>query len=144
MIAMPRFAERPPSSPLTACLTRCGAVALVGMAAVAQAQPVTCHVAYAGATRAFVVKPVDHSSRPTPLLQGATLVVEVLNRLPPAPGAGVTVRTQGLWQGQAYLLHQATYLPEAPAAGPHGFTGLQVVREPTRGNELSYWCERRP
>jgi len=29
-----------------------------------------------------------------------------------------------------------------PPGGPHGFTGLQVVREPRRGLELSYWCER--
>jgi len=39
------------------------------------------------------------------------------------------------------LLHQAWYLHTA-ATGAHGFTGLQVVREPVRGHELSYWCER--
>ena len=57
-------------------------------------------------------------------------------------GAGVTVRTLGRWQGHTYLLHEAHYLPGSPAVAPHGFTGLQVVREPTRGHALSYWCER--
>lgn len=120
------------------------AAILLAASGLASAQPVSCHVAYAGATRTFVVEPANHDRAPAPLLQGATLVFEVINRLPPIPGAGVSVRTHGLWQGQPFLIHQATYLPGAPANGPHGFTGLQVVREPTRGNELSYWCERQP
>ncbi|MEW6693844.1 hypothetical protein Tther_02158 [Tepidimonas thermarum] len=118
---------------------------LGGLAAwtAATAQTVACHVAYAGATRTFVVAPVAHDQAPEPLLQGATLALEVINRLPPAPGAGVTVRTLGVRDGTPYLLHQATYLPGPRATGTHGFTGLQVVRDPARGNELAYWCERR-
>ncbi|MDT7928252.1 hypothetical protein [Tepidimonas sp.] len=54
------------------------------------------------------------------------------------------MRTLSVREGQPQLLHQASYLPGARVTGPHGFTGLQVVREPTRGNELTYWCEHLP
>ncbi|MDM7456577.1 MAG: hypothetical protein P3W97_004820, partial [Tepidimonas sp.] len=117
------------------------AVLSTSLGGVALSQPVMCHVAYAGATRSFIVEPIAHQEPAPPLPQGATILVEVINRLPPAPGAGVTVSTLGLADGQPYLLHQASYLPDAAMRGPHGFTGLQVVREPVRGNELAYWCE---
>lgn len=129
-----------PGDPLKGLVVALGAFASGAL----HAQPVVCHVAYAGASRAFVVPPAAHEGAPEPLLEGATLRVEVVNRLPPAPGAGVTVRTLGVYAGQPYLLHQASYLPTAVPVGPHGFTGLQVVREPTRGNELAYWCEGGP
>jgi len=110
----------------------------------AGAQPVACHVAYAGAVRTVVVAPSAHAEPTDPQLTSASIAVEIVNRLPPAPGAGVTVRTLSVREGQPQLLHQASYLPVAPVTGPHGFTGLQVVREPVRGNELTYWCEQLP
>ncbi|TSE27869.1 hypothetical protein [Tepidimonas aquatica] len=116
-------------------------VAMLAIMPVA-AQPVQCHVAWAGAARSFVVAPSAPDDPVQPLLEGASIALEIVNRLPPAPGAGVTVRTLGRWQGQTYLLHEAHYLPGSPTVAPHGFTGLQVVREPTRGHALSYWCER--
>ncbi|MGQ9724105.1 MAG: hypothetical protein ACUVVU_01860 [Tepidimonas sp.] len=108
------------------------------------AQTIACHIAYAGATRVFHIPPASHTSEVTPLLEGATLALEVVNRLPPAPGAGVTVRTLSVQGDAPVLIHQATYLPRGRPTGVHGFTGLQVVRDPVRGNELSYWCERLP
>lgn len=110
----------------------------------AGAQPVACHVAYAGAVRTVVVAPSAHAEPTDPQLTSSSIAVEIVNRLPPAPGAGVTVRTLSVREGQPQLLHQASYLPGARVTGPHGFTGLQVVREPTRGNELTYWCEHLP
>jgi uncharacterized membrane protein len=110
----------------------------------AGAQPVACHVAYAGAVRTVVVAPSTHAEPTDPQLTSSSIAVEIVNRLPPAPGAGVTVRTLSVREGQPQLLHQASYLPGAPVTGPHGFTGLQVVREPVRGNELTYWCEHLP
>lgn len=107
----------------------------------AGAGAVRCHIAFAGATRSFTIAPTAHTTAPEPLLHGASFVLEALNRLPPEPGAGFKVRTFGTWGGQSVLLHQAWYLHTA-ATGAHGFTGLQVVREPVRGHELSYWCER--
>ncbi|TSE18876.1 hypothetical protein Talka_01906 [Tepidimonas alkaliphilus] len=119
--------------------------ALAGASAsLACAQSLQCHVGWAGASRVLVVAPTPADEPALPLLEGANLSLEVINRLPPAPGAGVTVRTLGRWQGQPYLLHEAHYLPSAPAVGPHGFTGLQTVREPTRGHLLTYWCEHAP
>ena len=117
-----------------------GALACAG----AWAQPVACHVAYAGAARTVIVSPSAHAEPIDPQLTSSSIAVEIVNRLPPAPGAGVTVRTLSVREGQLLLLHQGSYLPGAPAVGPHGFTGLQVVREPTRGNELTYWCEHLP
>ncbi len=118
---------------------------LLGASVATLAQPVVCHVGYAGAARSFSIAPSAHGHTPDPVLEGARLRLEIVNRLPPAPGAGVTIRTLGLApHGEPYLLHQASYLPQAPAVGPHGFTGLQVVREPSRGNELTYWCESAP
>jgi len=122
------------------CLVWLAALAGAG----AQAQPVACHVAYAGAVRTVVVAPTAHAEPTDPQLTGSSIAVEIVNRLPPNPGAGVTVRTFGVRQGQLHLLHQGSYLPVAPVTGPHGFTGLQVVREPMRGNELAYWCELLP
>ncbi|MDW8335483.1 MAG: hypothetical protein RMK34_00740 [Tepidimonas sp.] len=132
--------------PAFPCLPRRWCAALLAAAATslaldAAAQTVRCHIGWAGAVRTFTITPAPADETPPPLLEGASLAVEVINRLPPAPGAGVTVRTLGHWQGQAYLLHEAHYLPTQPAVGPHGFTGLQTVREPTRGHLLSYWCE---
>lgn len=118
--------------------------AIGALADAAVAQTVLCHVGWAGATRTVTIAPSAADEAPAPRLEGSTLAVEVVNRLPPAPGAGVTVRTLGRWQGQPYLLHEAHYLPTAPAVGPHGFTGLQTVREPTRGHLLTYWCEHAP
>ena len=117
-----------------------GALACAG----ASAQSVACHVAYAGAVRTVVVAPSAHAEPTDPQLTSSSIAVEIVNRLPPAPGAGVTVRTLSVREGQPQLLHQASYLPGAPVTGPHGFTGLQVVREPVRGNELTYWCELLP
>jgi len=107
------------------------------------ASAVRCHIAFAGATRSFTIAPSAHTTAPEPLLHGASFVLEVLNRLPPEPGAGFKVRTLGTWGGQPVLLHQAWFL-HTGASGVHGFTGLQVVREPARGHELSFWCERAP
>jgi len=113
----------------------------VPAAAASFASAVRCHVAFAGAARSFTIAPSAHAQAPEPLLHGASFVLEVINRLPPDPGAGVKVRTHGFAAEQPVLLHQAWFLHTA-RTGPHGFTGLQVVREPQRGHELSYWCER--
>lgn len=120
------------------------AVAGLSVAGAAAAQTVQCHVGWAGATRVLLIPPSPADEAPAPRLEGAHLAVEIVNRIPPAPGAGVTVRTLGRWQGQTYLLHEAHYLPAAHVVAPHGFTGLQTVREPTRGHVLSYWCEHAP
>ncbi|TSE33231.1 hypothetical protein Tchar_01820 [Tepidimonas charontis] len=129
------------STPTRRCRAWLGFVLAV-IGAASTAQPIVCHVAYAGATRSFVIPPQPHAVDPPPLLQGASVLVEVVNRVPPQPGAGVVIRTYGMRDGEPMLLHQGSYLPTAPAVGPHGFTGLQVVREPARGHELTYWCER--
>jgi len=109
----------------------------------ATAQPVRCHITFAGATRVFVIDPlVSVADVATPLLEGASLALTVANRTPPAPGAGVTIRTYAIQNNSTQLLHQAFYLPHASTTSPHGFTGLQVIREPVRDREIAYWCER--
>lgn len=109
----------------------------------AMAQNVNCHITFGGATRTFTVAPAaSFAETPNPLLEGASLSLTVVNQLPPAPGAGVTVRTYSRANDEPVLLHQAYYLPDATPTGPHGFTGLQVVREPQRQREIAYWCER--
>ncbi|TDQ40615.1 hypothetical protein DFR43_1156 [Tepidicella xavieri] len=117
---------------------------LGAVAGVASAQNIQCHVSFAGATRTFTIAPGSQTDAVTPLLEGASFVLEVINRLPPEPGAGVKVRTYGVFSGEPYLMHQAFYLPQNDPRGPHGFTGLQVIREPLRHHELAYWCERAP
>lgn len=106
-------------------------------------QNVVCHLAYAGASRSFTIAPTNPTDEVLPLVEGASFNFQVINRLPPEPGAGVQINTYAVLAGQPLLVHRASYLgAEAPAAGLHGFTGLQVVREPLRQHELSYWCER--
>jgi len=126
-----------PTKPALVAIVMC----LLGVTA--GAQNVHCHITFAGATRTFVIEPAASFAAPVaPLLEGASFSLVVANRLPPAPGAGVTVSTYGLFSGLPQLLHQAFYLPAASATGPHGFTGLQVVREPQSQREIAYWCER--
>lgn len=128
-------------APAAAAASGVPAVAAMPAAAASFASAVRCHIAFAGATRSFTIAPSAHAQAPEPLLHGASFVLEVINRLPPDPGAGVKVRTLGFAAEQPVLLHQAWFLHTA-SSGLHGFTGLQVVREPQRGHELSYWCER--
>ncbi|MCM2479046.1 hypothetical protein [Serpentinimonas maccroryi] len=134
------LAAQPPAAAIGSTAPAVAASSASAASATA-AGAVRCHIAFAGATRSFTIAPTAHTTAPEPLLHGASFVLEVLNRLPPEPGAGFKVRTFGTWGGQSVLLHQAWYLHTA-ATGAHGFTGLQVVREPVRGHELAYWCER--
>lgn len=135
------LAAQPPAAAAIGGTAPAVAASSAGVASATAAGAVRCHIAFAGATRSFTIAPTAHTTAPEPLLHGASFVLEVLNRLPPEPGAGFKVRTFGTWGGQPVLLHQAWYLHTA-ATGLHGFTGLQVVREPVRGHELAYWCER--
>jgi len=137
-------ASTPPARLLITRLAACGLVVGALLATPSLwAQPVTCHLAYAGATRSFTVAPSRHTDDVPPLVEGSSFAFEVVNRLPPEPGAGVQVRTYAVFADQPFLIHQASYTHTA-AQGLHGFTGLQVVREPLRSNEVSYWCERPP
>ncbi len=56
---------------------------LSAVAGVASAQSIQCHVSFAGATRTFTIAPVSQTDAVTPLLEGASFVLEVVNRLPP-------------------------------------------------------------
>jgi hypothetical protein len=105
------------------------------------AQTLRCHVAYAGAQRSFVVPPVVRDQEAQPLLEGATFVLQVVNKVAPFEDAAVKVSTYTAAAGEPKLLHQATYTDTA-ARSAHGFTGLQAVQEPTKAHELRYWCER--
>lgn len=105
------------------------------------AQTLRCHVAYAGAQRSFVVQPVVRGQEAPPLLEGATFVLHVVNKVAPFEDAAVKVSTYSVTGGEQRLLHQATYTETAVRA-PHGFTGLQAVQDPTKSHELRYWCER--
>lgn len=107
------------------------------------AQVVVCHVAFAGSTRSFVIPPQEQTAPVEPQLYGALLQWGASNHLSTDPEAGITVRAWSVHGGQLSLLHQAQYWPGTGPTGPHGFTGLQVVREPQLGSELAYWCERR-
>lgn len=107
----------------------------------AQAQTVLCHLGFAGAQRTFVIPPSRFTDDVYPLVEGASFAFQVVNRLPPEPGAGVQVSTYATGHTQPFLLHQATFSAQG-GEGTHGFTGLQVVREPVRGHEIAYWCER--
>jgi hypothetical protein len=121
------------------------AFGLALLSGLANAQSVQCHLAYAGATRTFVVTPSTHVNEPATLVEGSSFVFKVLNRIPPVPGAGVRISAFGVFSDAPFLLHEATYLSTtAPGGATHGFTGLQLVREPLRHNELAYWCERLP
>lgn len=107
----------------------------------AQAQTVLCHLGFAGAQRTFVIPPSRLSDDTAPLVEGASFAFQVVNRLPPEPGAGVQISTYATGHTRPFLLHQATFSAQG-GDGSHGFTGLQVVREPVRGHEIAYWCER--
>ncbi len=133
---------RSPAPPWTTRARWASVAAACCLASGVGAQTIQCHVTFAGATRTFAVAPASHTDEVRPLLEGASFVMEVINRLPPDPGAGVKVRTYGVFSGEPYLMHQAVFLPETSANPPHGFTGLQVIREPLRHHELAYWCER--
>lgn len=145
--ALPQALQAPQAAAIRGQRRRVAPACWTGLAALwlatsLGAQTIQCHVTFAGASRTFSVPPTGHTDEVRPLLEGASFVLEVINRLPPEPGAGVKVRTYGVFSGEPYLLHQALFLPNASASSLHGFTGLQVIREPLRHQELAYWCER--
>jgi hypothetical protein len=113
------------------------------ISAPAQSQTVLCHLGFAGAQRTLVIPPTPFSDEAYPQVEGASFAFQAVNRLPPEPGAGVQVTTYATGQATPFLLHQATFNAQGNH-GVHGFTGLQVVREPVRGHEIAYWCERAP
>jgi hypothetical protein len=117
----------------TVCLTTTFAVA----------QPILCHVSYAGATRALIVPAITQAEEVEPQLQGSSFVFKVVNKATPFEEPVVRVSTYAVLGNEPYLLHQASYrsAQARPAEAAHGFTGLQAVQEPLRGNELRYWCE---
>jgi hypothetical protein len=112
----------------------------------AWAQPVTCHLSYAGHTRAFTVRPAVCPQDMAPLVEGASFALKVINRALPAEQAGVTIETYTDVAGQLQLTHRVHY--EAWEAGTthpgtaHGFTGRQTVQGAGYSQGLSYWCER--
>jgi hypothetical protein len=121
-----------------------GGIGLLGVSAVTHAQNVRCHISYAGATRTLAVSPIARAEDVEPQLQGTSFVFKVVNKVAPFEEDAVRITTYTTWQGQTLLLHQASYRPTPVSTSEnskHGFTGLQAVREPLRGNELRYWCE---
>jgi hypothetical protein len=116
-----------------------------GMAGLAAAQPVKCHLSYGGAQRAFVVPPTQCPGSPPPLVEGASFAFKVLN-LASGEAAGVTIETQTRWDTQLQTTHKAQYQawesgPTRPNT-PYGFTGLQTVQGVGYTQPLQYWCER--
>lgn len=123
-----------------------GALVLGLASTLAQAQTVSCHLAYAGFERTITVAGVTQAGEVPPQIEGASFVFHVLNKTAPFEEAAVTISTYTPVDGQNRLLHQATYVPTgAQHTAPnttHGFTGLQVVQEPRQGREWRYWCQR--
>lgn len=117
------------------------ALASLGVGTSGWAQPIACHVAYGGAERTFSVPSVTHSQDAHPLLEGASFVLKVVNKVAPFETPSVLISTFVVTEQQQHLVHQASYTPAAtPSASPHGFTGLQTVQDPQRNLELRYWC----
>ena len=123
------------------------AVAWSGLlGAPALAQPVKCHLEYAGVTRAITVMPTACPAGIQPQVEGSSLVFKVINAAPPAQERGVTIETQTLQNDALQTTHQAHYLAweasPTSAGMPYGFTGLQTVLNSGPAQNLRYWCER--
>lgn len=118
----------------------------VGGLTPAWSQPVTCHLSYAGATRAFTIAPVVCPQDEPPLVEGASFALRVTNRAWPQGQAGVTIETFTDVAGALQVTHRAHYAAWEAATTrpgtPHGFTGLQTVQGAGYAQGLSYWCER--
>lgn len=130
-------------------LLKRGLLALAWLAPIGQwalAQPVKCHLEYAGRTRAITVMPTGCPDRVMPQVEGSSVVFKVVNAAAPAQERGVTIETQTLQNDALQLTHQAHYLGWGAAPTPegmrYGFTGLQTVANTDQGNTLRYWCER--
>lgn len=119
------------------------AVASLTTATHAAAQPILCHLSYAGATRTLTIPAITQTEDVEPQLQGSSFLLKVVNKATPFEEPVVRVSTYAVLGNEPFLLHQASYrsAQARPADAAHGFTGLQAVQEPLRGNELRYWCE---
>lgn len=119
------------------------AVGCLATTTLALAQPILCHVSYAGATRTLPVPAITQAEEVEPQLQGSSFLLKVVNKATPFEEPVVRVSTYAVLGNEPFLLHQASYrrAQARPADAAHGFTGLQAVQEPLRGNELRYWCE---
>lgn len=114
--------------------------------ATALAQPVKCHLQYAGVHRTLTVVPTACPAQVLPQVEGSSLVFKVVNATAPAQERGVTIETQTAHNGALRIAHQAHYLAweasTTTAGMPHGFTGLQSVTNTDQAQTLHYWCER--
>ena len=63
----------------------------------------------------------------------------------PERDAAINLYVSGVATGDTVPIHQAKHRPPFVAGGARcGFTGLNLVYEPTKDSELQYWCERLP
>ena len=125
------------------CVRQALAVASLATATHVAAQPILCHLSYAGAKRTLTIPAMTQAEDVDPQLQGSSFMFKVVNKATPFEEPVVRVSTYAMLGNEPFLLHQASYrsAQARPADAAHGFTGLQAVQEPLRGNELRYWCE---
>ena len=114
----------------------------------AVAQPVKCHLEYAGVKRSITVMPTACPAQVLPQVEGTSVVLKVVNAASPAQERGVTIQTQARQNDALQTVHEAHYLAweasTTPGNMPYGFTGLQTVSPTAQSYSLRYWCEKLP
>ncbi len=123
-------------------LSRLLALTLLGCSCAAEnaQRALACTYVYGGIERSVSIPPTTDPYR-VPLLDVAeTLGWKVVYVAAPEPLAVVSVYTYSLSDTGPVLIHQAKYRPPFPEGGGKGFTGLQMVYEPSYHGEFAYWC----
>lgn len=109
----------------------------------AQADSVRCHIVYGGEPFTVDAAPTDAPYRVPAQKIGRYFEFKAVYVTAPERAAAINLYVYAIASGEPVPIHQAKHRPPFLASGgPHGFTGLHFVYEPSKGSELQYWCER--
>ena len=117
------------------------ALALAGNGA--DASGVRCHIVYGGEDFTIDATPTTQPYRAESVKIGRYFEFKASYVAAPERAAAINLYVYAIASGEPVPIHQAKHRPPFLASGgPHGFTGLHFVYEPSKGSELQYWCER--
>jgi hypothetical protein len=111
----------------------------------AQAAKVDCHVLYGGEEWTIDASPSANAYHVPEHTIGRYFAFKATYVAEPGRAAAINLYTYSIVSGTPVLIHQAKHRPPFIQGGSrYGFTGLNIVYEPSKGSELKYWCEQLP
>lgn len=103
---------------------------------------VECHTFYGGDEEVQVYKPSKSPYDEPTLKRSGFFNIRVVYESSTHLGNVLKFYTYARLDNVQALIHQGTFvIPQKSKSSKYGFTGLQLVYEPTTEAELQYWCD---